>query len=270
MRQPALLLLVGLLVGLLAACGRLSISPPANPTATPAIASPPPPGTPSPLPPSPPPPAATRTGAEYVLRLPRESSVPTGWLMNPPPDFQPRNPQPGATYRFACRDLPARSTGVATVGYRSLEGMPSVHIEYVIYPSAGEAEAALSDMRAAVDACPTFTIGNGATTASLGPLDFPDYGDRSFAAALATENETTGGLVTHLVKVQSSHVVIGVNHSRYAGEEPPDAGLTAALIETALALLAEVPPPVRSEQATGATPVAPDQVRSSRRLSRIM
>jgi hypothetical protein len=87
---------------------------------------------------------------------------------------------------------------------------------------------------------------------------------------LATENETTGGLLTHLVKVQSGHVVIGVNHSRYADEEPPDARLTAALIETALALLAELPPPVRSEQATGAPPAPPDQVRSSRRLSRII
>lgn len=183
-------------------------------------------------------PAATRAGAEYVLRLPREAAVPADWVMNPPPDFQTRDPQPGATYRFACQELPARSTGVATVGYRSLLGLPSVAIEYVVYPSADDAAAALADMRAAADACASFTIGpDAATAATLAPLDFPAFGDDSFAAALTTASDTTGGLVTHVVKIQVGHVVAGISHSRDAEDDPPDHALTRSLAEEVVALL---------------------------------
>ena len=124
-------------------------------------------------------PAPTRVGVDYVLLLPREAAVPVGWAMNPTVNYDTRQPQPGETYHFACRDLTARSIGAASVGYRSLEGLPSIHIEYVVYPTAELAAAALADMQSAVEACPEFTIGegDGATSAAFSPLDFPAYGD---------------------------------------------------------------------------------------------
>jgi hypothetical protein len=175
--------------------------------------------------------APTRIGAEFVLLLPREDAVPGDWLMSPQPDFEARDPQPGATYRYACLDLPARSTGVASVGYRHLEGLPSVHVEYVIYPSAAAAAAAMADMRRATEECPTFTIGEGegAIEAALAPLDFAAHGDDSFAAALTTNAPATGELLTHAVKILSGRVVVGINHAVYAAELPPDAALTESL-----------------------------------------
>ena len=199
-----------------------------SPAATPSLAA-----TPSPL--------ATREGADYVLRLPREDAVPADWAMSPPPDFQRRAPQPGDTYPFACRDLPARSIGIATVGYRHLDGLPSVAIEYVIYASAADAEAALADMRAAAEACGDFTM--GATTAAFAPLDFPNLGDDRFAVALSTSGDDSGDLLTHVVKVRRSHVVIGISHTAYAGETPPDEALTRALVERAIDNLRDAPQP---------------------------
>ncbi len=192
-----------------------------------------------------PPPAATRVGSDYVLLLPREDAVPTGWAINPPPDFQTRAPGPADTYRFACRDLPARSIGIATVGYRHLDGLPSVAIEYVIYASADAAAAALADMRAATETCGDFAIGQGeaATAAALAPLAFDPLGDDSFAAALTTGGDTTGGLLTHVVKVRQGHVVIGVSHTVYADQAPPDAALTRALAERAVENLRDGPGP---------------------------
>jgi hypothetical protein len=187
------------------------------------------------------PPLATREGADYVLRLPREDAVPADWAMSPQPDFQRRAPQPGDTYPFACRDLPARSIGIATVGYRHLDGLPSVAIEYVVYASAADANAALADMRAAADACGPFTI--GATEAALAPLDFPELGDDRFAVALATSGGS-GDLLTHVVKVRQAHVIIGVSHTAYAGEPPPDEALTRALVEQAVDNLRDAPQPV--------------------------
>jgi len=192
-----------------------------------------------------PPPVATREGADYVLRLPREDAVPAGWAMSPLPDFQSRAPQPGDTYHFACRDLPARSIGIATVGYRHLDGLPSVAIEYVVYASAADAGAALADMRAATETCGDFTIGaGGATTAAFAPLDFPDLGDDRFAAALTTRGADSRELLTHVVKVRHSHVVIGISHTAYAGETPPDEALTRALVERAIEALSDAPQPV--------------------------
>jgi hypothetical protein len=181
----------------------------------------------------------TRVGAEYVLRLPRESAVPANWIINPAPAFEVRNPQPGQTYRYACLDLPTRSTGVASVGYRHLEGMPNVYIEYVIYPTAEDAAAALADMRRATEACPSFTIGEGdnAIEATVVPLDFPAYGDDSFALALET-SAPTADLVTHAVKVLTGRIIVGINHAAYADAPPPDAALTESLVEVALENLA--------------------------------
>ena len=189
--------------------------------------------------------AATRVGANYVLLLPREAAVPADWVMNPAPDFETRRPQPGDTYRFACQDLPARSVGIATVGYRHLEGLPSVHVEYVIYPTAEEAAAALADMRAAAEACAEFTIGEGggATAATFSPLDFPAYGDAGFAAVLDTESPVSGSLLTHMIKVRQDHIVIGVSHSTYAGATPPDNALTESLVALAVNNLADGPAP---------------------------
>ncbi len=186
-------------------------------------------------------PLPTRVGADYVLRLPREDAVPAGWAISPPPDFQTRAPQPGDTYRFACRDLPARSIGLASVGYRHLEGLPSVAIEYVVYASAADAAAALADMRAAAESCGDFTI--GATAAAFAPLNFPELGDDRFAAALTTGG-SGGDLLTHVVKVQREHVVIGISHSAYADQAPPDEALTRALVERAIENLRDAPQPV--------------------------
>ena len=192
---------------------------------------------------SPTPPAlATRVGADYVLRLPREDAVPANWAMSPLPDFQSRTPQPGDTYRFACRDLPARSIGIATVGYRHLDGLPSVAIEYVIYSSAADAADALADMRAAAETCGDFALGpGGATTAAFAPLDFPELGDDRFAVALPTSGEAGGDLLTHVVKVRQSHVIIGISHTTYADEAPPDDALTRALVERAINNLRDAP-----------------------------
>lgn len=181
-------------------------------------------------------PAATRAGSEYVLLLPREAAVPADWAMNPAPSFETRDPQPGATYRFACRDLAARSVGVAAVGYRHLEGLPSIHIEYVIYPTDEVAAAALGDMRAAAEACASFTIGEGAspTSAKFSALDFPAFGDESFAAVLATDSPISGELRTHMHKVRKGHVVIGVHHTAYASAMPPDMALTESIVTLAV------------------------------------
>ncbi len=190
-------------------------------------------------------PLATRVGSEYVLLLPREDAVPTDWAMSPPPDFQTRTPGPDDTYRFACRDLPARSIGIATVGYRHLDGLPSVAIEYVVYASADAAEAALADMRAAAEECGDFAIGQGnnATAATLAPLAFAALGDDHFAAALSTRSDTSGDLLTHLVKVRQGHVVIGISHTAYADGATPDAALTRALAEQAVNNLRHGPAP---------------------------
>ena len=279
MNRFVLLLLVLTLALLTVGCGT-SDSPPAIATTAP-IAAPLPtaittatsapvetlPPAPSPTPAVHATPAATRTGADYVLRLPREDAVPSGWAMSPQPDFETRAPRPGETYRFACRDLPARSIGIATVGYRHLDGLPSVAIEYVIYPTAEDAAAALADMRVAADTCGDFTIGSGdaATAASFAPLEPPVGGEEGFAAALTTANAVSGDLVTHLVKVRQNHVISGISHTARAGDAPPDEALTRALIETALSNLRDGPRP----SGPSAARPAPYAL-SSRRLSRIM
>lgn len=213
----------------------------ALPTATPAA--------PTPAAPTPPDPSPTqrslirRPGAEYVLLLPREAAVPADWLMNPQPSYETRRPQPGDTYRFACLELSSRAVGQAAVGYRHIEGMPSINIEYVIYPTDDAATEALGDMARAATECTRFTIGEGgaAIAAGFSPLDFPAYGDGAFAASLATESVLTGPLVTHMIKVRSGHVVIGINHANYAGEASPDAALTESLVALAVGNLANGP-----------------------------
>ncbi len=184
-----------------------------------------------------------RPGAEYVLLLPRESAVPSDWLMNPAPSYRARQPSAGEIYRFACEDLTARSVGRASVGYRHLEGLPSIYIEYVIYPTAEDAAAALADMEMATDHCLEFEIGEGnsATTAAFNPLDFPAYGDSAFARTLMSNSPVTGDLLTHMIKVLHGHVVIGVNQTVYAGTEPPDAALTESLVALAVSNLAAGP-----------------------------
>lgn len=165
--------------------------------------------------------------------------------MNPIPDYDIRQPQPGETYRFACLDLPARSVGAAKVGYRHLEGLPSVHIEYVIYPTAADAEDALGDMRRAVDECPTYSLGEGdaQTTAAFSPFSFPGYGDDQLAAEMATESALTGSLRIHMVKVRQGHVVVGVNHTAFAAGLPIDEALTESLVALAVSNLANGPRP---------------------------
>jgi hypothetical protein len=239
MKKIRFLVWAAVAVALLAACGgEPAAGVPATPAATqPVVAPTEPPSSPAPTETlSATPPAATRAGSEYVLLLPREAAVPAGWAMNPAPTFETRRPQPGDTYRFACQDLTARSIGIATVGYRSLEGLPSIHIEYVIYPTAEAAAAALADMRQAVDECAEFDIGAGvgATSAAFSALEFPAYGDAGFAAALRTDSPTAGALLTHMVKVRQGHTVIGINHANYDGEAPPDVALTESLVALAV------------------------------------
>lgn len=189
------------------------------------------------------PPVDTRAGSEYVLLLPREAAVPADWVMNPAPSFENRQPQPGDTYRFACSALTSRSVGAAAVGYRHLEGLPSIYVEYVIYPTADMAAAALAEMQTAVEDCPTFTIGEGegATSAAFSSLEFPPYGDTSFAALLATDSPVTGELHTHMHKILAGHVVIGVNHAAYADQAPPDKALTESIVALAVGNLAGGP-----------------------------
>ena len=188
-------------------------------------------------------PAATRVGADYVLLLPREAAVPAGWLINPSPAYETRQPAPGDTYRYACQDLTARSVGQASVGYRSLEGLPNVFIEYVIYPTAEAAAEALADMQTATADCGEFTIGEGegATQAAFAPLEFPAHGDAGFAAALSTQSAQAGGLLTHVVKVRQGHVIIGISHANTAGGDPPDMALTESLVALAAGNLADGP-----------------------------
>jgi len=234
--------MIGLAIVILAACGGQA---PAAPTAAATIITD---DGPTPLPtdaaPTVAPTAvATRVGADYVLRLPREAAVPTGWLINPSPAFETRQPAPGDTYRYACQELTARSVGQASVGYRSLEGLPNVFIEYVIYPTAEAAAEALADMQAATNACDQFPIGEGegATQAEFAPLEFPAHGDAGFAVALATQSAQTGGLLTHVVKVRQGHVIIGISHAGAADGEAPDLALTESLIALAVSNLADGP-----------------------------
>lgn len=241
---------VPLAVLALAACGRLTPAP-TPPATLPSVTQ----ATATAAPTAPPatasadsaegdvPAAATRVGSEYVLLLPREAAVPAGWIMNPAPDFQVRQPGPSDTYRFACLDLPARSTGVASVGYRSLEGLPSIHVEYVVYPSAEDAAAALADMQRAAEECAAFTIGQGdsATVAALAPLAFPAYGDAGFAMTLSTSSPQTGELLTHVIKIRHEHVIAGISHAAYADAPPPDSALSESLAALIVSNLASAP-----------------------------
>ena len=211
-------------------CGR---APEAVPTLAPAATELP---TAAPSPTPAPQTLATRIGADYVLLLPRESALPAGWVMSPSPDYDVRRPAAGDTYRFACEDLAARSVGRASVGYRHLEGLPSVHIEYVIYPTNSEADDALADMEAATGRCAEFVLGegDGATTAAFAALDFPAYGDAAFARALSTSGSLSGDLTTHMIKVRQGHVVIGISHANYADGGAPDDALTESLVALAI------------------------------------
>lgn len=167
--------------------------------------------------------------AYYVSRLPRPSDVPAGWRMDRTPRYEERTPAPGDTYRFACEELPSRSIGLAAVGYRSLDALPSMTIEYVVYPTVDDAADALEDMRRAIVNCAEFALGGDAEAppdASLTPLDFPAYGTDSFAAALATDTSATGSLLTHVIKIQSGNVVVGINHANWGDQPPPEAAIT--------------------------------------------
>lgn len=237
-----LFIILSLLLGLNVACGRTD-APPAT-TPLPAIVTP---ETPTAVPNSTPAstiagdaiilePQATRVGANYVLQLPREDSVPVNWAMDRPPDFRVHERQPGETYRFACLELPARSIGVASVGYRHLDGLPNVYIEYVVYRSPEDAAAALADMQRAAENCAEFEIGTGsaATSARMSPIDLGSYGQESFAASLETSGEATGELVTHVLKVRQDDVIIGINHAASAAGAPPDSALTESLAGVAV------------------------------------
>lgn len=181
-------------------------------------------------------PVPTRLGANYVLQLPREDTVPAGWAMDRRPDFRVPDRQPGDTYRFACLDLPARSIGTASVGYRNLEGMPSVTIEYVVYDSAESAAAALADMKSATESCGEFELGAGdsATTARLSIMEFQPFGEESFAASLESTNDINGELTTHLLKILQDNIVIGITHATFTADTPPDNNLTILLADTAV------------------------------------
>lgn len=189
-----------------------------------------------------------RAGAEetdaayYIARLPRPADVPEGWLMDRTPQYEARSPLPGDTYRYACQQLPSRSIGLASVGYRSLDALPSLTIEYVIYPSAADAAAALAEMRQATGACPEFAISSepGAEpNARLSLLDFPSLGESSFGAMLATSTEVTGDLVTHVIKIQEGSVVVGINHANWGDQPPPNREITERIAELALQYLGQ-------------------------------
>lgn len=180
-------------------------------------------------------------GGIYVAHLVRPGDVPAGWRMDRAPNYAARVPEPGSTYRFACAELPARSSGVASVGYRNLEGLPSITVEYVIYPTEDAAVAALADMQTAAETCGDFELEvAGGVAAGIMPISFTPIGDASFAAALATSSGATGDLLTHLVKVRQGHVVIGVNHTTRAGEPEPDRAITEAVARLAVDYVAGI------------------------------
>ncbi len=180
-------------------------------------------------------------GGVYVASLPRPSDVPSGWLMDRAPRFDSREPQPGETYRFACEDLMARSIGVASVGYRSLEGLPSASVEYVVYPSEAEAKDALADMRQAAAGCGEFgAAAAGGVQARMTPIAFRNYGAGSFAVALETSAEATGDLLTHVIKIQQGNVVIGINHVVQAGDAAPDSAVSERLSRLAVSYVSQI------------------------------
>lgn len=252
------LLVVGLL--LLAACATPQVAEqrPAGPAATPSAAAEPTrlsiavPISPTPereaQPGDPVPPEIIATaealfgeGGIYVAHLLRPTDVPAGWLLDRAPRYASRLPEPGETYSFACEELPARSIGVAGVGYRSLEGLPSLSVEYVIYPSADAAKAALADMQGASERCGDFRVEvAGGVDARITPIPFASLGEASFAAALETSSDGTGDLLTHVVKVQQGRVVIGINHAVLAGEAEPDRALTEAMARLAAGYVAMI------------------------------
>lgn len=182
-------------------------------------------------------------GGIYVASLLRPSDVPAGWLLDRAPRFVPRSPEPGETYAFACETLPARSTGVATVGYRSLEGLPSLSVEYVVYPSAEAAAAALADMQTAAESCGAFgvsLVGSESVTAEMTPLALSPFGDASFAIALDTRSPTTGDLLTHVVKILQDNVVIGINHAVRSDDAPPDREITEQAARLTVQYLSQI------------------------------
>lgn len=185
--------------------------------------------------------ALDEQAAYYISRLPRPSDVPAGWRMDRTPQFEERAPAPGETYRFACEELPARSIGQATVGYRSLDALPSMTIEYVVYASDEDAAAALAEMRAATETCEQFALSGQAgdpPDAAFLPLDFPSFGGDSFGAALTTDTAATGSLLTHVIKIQSGPVVVGINHANWGDQPPPEAAVTEAMARLTLDYLA--------------------------------
>jgi hypothetical protein len=129
-------------------------------------------------------------------------------------------------YSFACEQLPARSTGVATVGYRSLEGLPSLTVEYVIYAAS----------------CGTFTVtaAGGEVSARMTPLEFPAGGDASFAVALETASAATGDLLTHVIKIRQGRVIIGINHAARGGDPPPDPAVSERAAELTVRYLSQI------------------------------
>jgi hypothetical protein len=181
-------------------------------------------------------------GGVYVAGLLRPGDVPAGWQMDRAPQYAARSPEPGEMYSFACEQLPARSTGVATVGYRSLEGLPSLTVEYVIYATAEDAAAALAEMRAAAASCGTFTVtaAGGEVSARMTPLEFPAGGDASFAVALETASAATGDLLTHVIKIRQGRVIIGINHAARGGDPPPDPAVSERAAELTVRYLSQI------------------------------
>jgi hypothetical protein len=181
-------------------------------------------------------------GGVYVAALLRPGDVPAGWQMDRAPQYTARSPEPGEMYSFACDRLPARSTGVATVGYRSLEGLPSLAVEYVIYATAEDAAAALAEMRASAESCGTFTVNaaGGEVSARMTPLEFPAGGDGSFAVALETASAATGNLLTHVIKIQQGRVIIGINHAVRGGDPLPDQGVSERAAELTVRYLSQI------------------------------
>lgn len=180
-------------------------------------------------------------GGTFVAKLPRPNDLPAGWLLSASPRYEERTPEPGDTYSFACQALPARSVGVASIGYRQIEGLPGLSVEYVVYNSAEDASAALEDMRRAATACPDFVIelggAVGEVAATIEPLQAAELGDGSFAMLLQTSAALTGDLTTRVFKVRQDNVVIGINHSALTGEPVPGAALGEAVARLAIRYL---------------------------------
>lgn len=177
-------------------------------------------------------------GAGLIAQLPRLEHLPAGWQVTQRPRFAARMPQPGDTFRFACRDLTSRTIGSASVGFRRSASPLTLTIEYLVYPTPEDAESVLADIRDAAAACPAFDMPNvddpaAPLPATLTLLPDPALGEQALAATLLIHVSDAAQSETHFYRIREGAYLIGVYQSGEAATAPPDPALTAELARIA-------------------------------------